>query len=62
MWRGAFFLGCLLLGLGTPEFSLDWDEEACACGFDDDAGSLRRELKDEMNSIDCGESPRSCLK
>jgi hypothetical protein len=29
---------------------------------EDDEGSERRELKDEMNSIDCGVSPRSSLK
>lgn len=49
MWRGAFFFGCLRLLLGTPEVS------ACAGGWgvdeEEEAGSLRRELKVDMNSI-----------
>ena len=54
VWRGFFFF----FGLGD-----EMDEED---GFDDiveeDGGSERCELKDEMNSIDRGVSPRSSLK
>lgn len=49
----------LRLLFGTPEDSDDWDGGA-GCGFA--AGFCRRELKDEMNSIDWGDSPRRLLK
>jgi hypothetical protein len=52
---GAFFFGCLRVGFGTPEDSFD-----VAAGTEE--GACRRELKDEMNSIDCGDSPSKLLK
>lgn len=59
MWRGAFFLGVLRLVLGTPDASFDGvavrDVEA-------EAGSLRLELKEDINSMDWGDSPRRLLK
>ena len=57
MCSGAFFFFAARTGLGTPES----DCVVCSdSGFE--AGSLRRELKEEMNSIDCGDSPRRFLK
>lgn len=47
------------MGFGTPDDSDGWDEDP-ACGFE--FGFCRRELKDEMNSIDCGDSPSKLLK
>jgi hypothetical protein len=45
--------------LGTPEDSFD---AGVACDFEVEAGSCRRELKEEINSIDRGDSPRRLLK
>lgn len=59
VWRGAFFFAGLRMLLGTPELSF---ESCVASDFDLEAGSCRRELKEDMNSIDCGVSPRRLLK
>jgi hypothetical protein len=59
VWSGAFFLAGLRVLLGTPEVSFD---AGVACDFEVEAGSCRRELKEEINSIDCGDSPRRLLK
>lgn len=58
-WRGAFFLGALRVLLGTPEDSDGCDEED-ACGLE--FGFCRRELKEDINSIDWGDSPNRLLK
>lgn len=52
-------MGALRVLLGTPEVSF---EGGVACDFDVEAGSCRRELKEDMNSIDWGVSPRRLLK
>lgn len=59
MWRGAFFFLGPRTGLGTLA-----ERSSCACAEEEEveAGSLRRELKEDMNSIDCGDSPRMPLK
>ena len=59
VWRGAFFFGALRVDLGTPE-----DSFACEvdCDFEFEDGSCRRELNEEMNSIDWGDSPSRLLK
>lgn len=59
MWRGAFFFAGLRMLLGTPEASFDAE---VACDFEVEAGSCRRELKEEINSMDCGDSPSRLLK
>jgi hypothetical protein len=59
VWRGAFFLGVLRLLLGTPDASLDG---VAVREFEAEAGSLRLELKEDINSIDCGDSPSRLLK
>lgn len=60
-WRGAFFFGGRLEIFGTPlsKFVLDCDGVLTGTGA---RGAFRRELNDEMNSIDCGVSPRRPLK
>ena len=46
--------------LGTPDMSFDCVVD---CGFEEvEAGSCRRALKVEMNSMDCGDSPRRLVK
>ena len=60
VWRGAFFFFGPRVGLGTPA-------ERSSCGVEcelneDRVGSLRRELNEDMNSIDWGDSPRMPLK
>lgn len=57
MCSGGFFFLSARAGRGTPES----DCVVCSdSGFE--AGSLRRELKEAINSIDCGDSPRKLLK
>jgi hypothetical protein len=46
VWRGAFFFLDPRVGLGTPA-----NRSSCDAGCEG-AGSFRRELKDEINSID----------
>jgi hypothetical protein len=64
VWRGAFFFGARV-DFGTAE---DAEEEASVVTAlawlvveEFDAG-WRRELKEDMNSIDAGDSPRRLLK
>jgi hypothetical protein len=45
--------------LGTPENSFPCEVD---CGFGLEGGSCRRELNEEMNSIDWGDSPSRLLK
>lgn len=58
MWRGAFCFG-VLRGLGTPDASF---EGVVVLEAEAEVGSLRLELKEDMNSIDCGDSPSRLLK
>ncbi len=51
-------MGPLRAGLGTPEDSFDGPED---CDLDSEISCLL-ELKEDMNSIDCGDSPRRLLK
>jgi hypothetical protein len=53
---GAFFLGCFRVDFGTSDGAEALEELAVVVGF------WRRELKLEMNSMDCGDSPRRLLK
>jgi len=41
---------------GTPDDTFE------GCEFGVDVGSCLRELKEEINSIECGDSPRRLLK
>ncbi len=49
-------MGGFRIDLGT------WDGADNCEDVDVEVGSCRRELKLEMNSIDCGDSPRRLLK
>ena len=53
---GGFFFTCFRIGFGTSD-----NEEGCA-EEDGCVESCRRALKVEMNSMDCGDSPRRLLK
>jgi hypothetical protein len=53
-----FFLGRGAL-LGTPSDKSCWGVD---CGMEFEVGLCLRELKEEMNSIDWGDSPRRLLK
>jgi hypothetical protein len=59
VWRGVFFFFGPRVGLGTPP-----DRSSCGVCREEvgGLGSFRRALKEDMNSIDCGESPRMPLK
>jgi hypothetical protein len=69
---GAFFFFWPRCGLGTPSISLPCgvlelaeaypDPVPCAGADAFALGSARRELKDEMNSMTCGESPSRLVK
>ena len=51
-------MAALRVGFGTPG-SAAWEVD---CDADDAVGSPRRELNDDINSIDCGDSPKRLLK